>query len=193
MEQIGASSFSFYFDDIVSSYSTKKRNYHNLSHLESCFSVYDNYFDSNPTIELAIWYHDYIYNPLANDNEEKSAEISKPIVKDIINSVASDKIEKLILSTKDHIAFDYESEVLIDIDLSILGSKDYLYDQYEENIRREYWMIKDSIYKKARINILNNFIKKNYIYNTFVFRNSLFEYRAKQNIQKAIYKLERKI
>ena len=58
-------------------YQEKHRAYHNLEHVNDCLNQLDN-FESEITdkhiIEMAIWYHDIIYNPYGKNNELKSAE-----------------------------------------------------------------------------------------------------------------------
>ena len=82
---------------------SKKRHYHNLSHIRMCLNElnfiktkntkYD--FDS---IELAIWYHDIIYDPKMDNNEEKSAEFVTNVLKNANLSIKIiNKVEALVL------------------------------------------------------------------------------------------------
>ena len=63
------------FKDLVEAHSDSARHYHNLNHvgdlliwIESVHSA-----ESLPTIELAAWFHDYVYDSRRQDNEIKSA------------------------------------------------------------------------------------------------------------------------
>ena len=62
---------------LFSAYSRNSRHYHNLSHIHSCLWELDQIEDpriDKTVIELAIWYHDLVYNPLRSDNEIKSSQ-----------------------------------------------------------------------------------------------------------------------
>jgi predicted metal-dependent HD superfamily phosphohydrolase len=74
-------------------------------------------------VELAIWFHDAIYDTHSQENEERSAELaSRRILEagggaDLVKSVVG-----LILATKAHdAALIQDAALLIDVDLSILG------------------------------------------------------------------------
>ena len=62
------------FNSLVSLYSQDYRTYHNLSHIDRMLSWLDKSGGGSDAIELAIWFHDAIYEPLASDNEEESAQ-----------------------------------------------------------------------------------------------------------------------
>jgi len=63
--------------EVIEKYTEPHRSYHNLSHIYSLLMMAEEYYDfiENPILfELSIWFHDLIYDPSRNDNEEKSAE-----------------------------------------------------------------------------------------------------------------------
>lgn len=56
-----------------------------------------------PAIQLAAWFHDVIYNPMATDNEEKSAEYAaKVLTKLNVASSTIDAVTRMSLNTKNH-------------------------------------------------------------------------------------------
>ena len=62
------------WSEIEKHYTSSKRHYHNLTHLESLthqLIAFQSNFESWDIIVLAIVYHDVVYNVLKNDNEEK--------------------------------------------------------------------------------------------------------------------------
>lgn len=103
--------------EIETYYTSKKRHYHNLFHLENLFqellSIKEN-FEDWETIQFSIFYHDIIYNALRNDNEEKSAILAIERLKEI--GLPEDFILKCnhqILMTKSHEISDSDTNYLL--------------------------------------------------------------------------------
>jgi pantetheine-phosphate adenylyltransferase len=186
----------FTYDSLIKMWSAKPRNYHNLSHLADCLFLLDEYKDrmEDPEmVELALWFHDAIYDPLKTDNEEASAAlVSRSFKKE---GGLTDKIKDLIYLTK-HAVVPTESDTtdakyMMDIDLHILGSDTDKFMRYERDIRREYAHVKDEDFAKGRADILERFLARESIYNTPAFRE-LYEKKARENIQYSISKLKSK-
>jgi len=91
-------------------------------------------------VEMAIWFHDAIYDPRAADNEERSAELARLYLAEARVSVAfQDSVARLVLATKQHDgSLDPDAPLMVDIDLSIFGQPAERFWQYEEQIRGEY-------------------------------------------------------
>ena len=91
----------------------------------------------------------------------------------------------LIIATKTHLlpndlnSFDFQ--FLLDIDLSILASERNDYIEYTTQIRKEYNMYPNFLYKKGRKKVLKHFLEMKQIYKTELFQN-LWEEKAKENI-----------
>src|SRR6266508_1007627 len=49
------------------------RHYHTLAHLAAMLAIVGQW----PVVELAVWFHDAVYDPRATDNEEASAELAE--------------------------------------------------------------------------------------------------------------------
>ena len=63
---------------LLDAYRESQRFYHTLAHIEHCFGMFDqceSLLDHPEAVELAIWFHDVIYEPGACDNEARSAEL----------------------------------------------------------------------------------------------------------------------
>ena len=59
-------------------YDAPGRHYHNLRHIRHCLAELDaaKSLAKDPTsVELAIWFHDAVYDPQCHDNEERSAQL----------------------------------------------------------------------------------------------------------------------
>ncbi len=178
------------WNEIEKNYSSKKRHYHTLQHLDNLLSLLTNIkneITNWETILFTLFYHDIIYNSLKLDNEEKSAELAEKRMKEI--SVSIDTIElckQQILATKSHIkSSDNDTNYFTDADLSVLGQSWEKYSDYYKNVRKEYSIYPDFFYNPGRKKVLNHFLAMDSIFKTDFFYNK-FELQAKQNLQKEI-------
>jgi predicted metal-dependent HD superfamily phosphohydrolase len=173
--------------EIETSYSNKKRYYHNLEHLNSLLSELNEVkaeVQNWETILFTIYYHDIVYHAEQNDNEEKSAELAElrmnqiNVPKDIIDGCKSQ-----ILATKFHlISNNQDTNYFLDADLSILGSGWDTYTEYFKSIRNEYAIYPNSVYQPGRKKVLTHFLAMERIFKTDFFHYK-FEKQAKQNLQ----------
>ncbi|MGB3623432.1 hypothetical protein FT643_17050 [Ketobacter sp. MCCC 1A13808] len=181
------------FDALLKSYSEPHRHYHNPIHIDATLKQLDcvQYLAEQPDeIELALWFHDAIYNPVSSSNELDSADWAAGFLKQ--HAVIQDRIDRvhnLIMATLHCASLKQADETLmVDIDLTILGSPESAYEQFECNVREEYKWVPEPLYKAKRKEILQGFVDRERIYHTDYFHNHL-EVRARQNLNKAIRNL----
>jgi len=174
--------------DLEKAYSKKSRHYHNLTHLEEMIESFETYTDQlqNPNeILFSIYYHDFVYSSSKKDNELKSAEFALSIL------AKNAKLEKqlvfdAICATQLHAHNSVEDiNWLIDFDLKILAKDWEDYKIYFEQIRKEYRIYPDFLYKPGRAKALKHFLENEFIFQTNEFR-SLYEEKARTNIEKEI-------
>lgn len=121
--------------EIRNQYSSPDRYYHNISHLESLLihlTAVKYKIKKWPSVVFALVFHDAIYTPGIQDNEEKSAELAE---KKLSALGIADKIvsscRQIILATKHHdYSEDADTNIFTDADLAILGSRSDDYKQY---------------------------------------------------------------
>ncbi len=178
------------FETLNSLYSQPHRFYHNLTHIDHCLrelSSVKSFAKDYDSLELAIWYHDAVYETRKDDNEEKSAELAKEICeKNNFTDDFTTRIYKLILSTK-HCGEpnDPDEKIMLDIDLAILGQEQDIFKEYEDNIRKEYIYVPKEIFNPKRSEILQSFLDRKSIYLTDYFKDK-YEEIARDNIKKSI-------
>jgi len=178
---------------LTARYSEKHRHYHTLQHVDACMKHLDEIADhivDLKAVEIALWFHDIIYDPKRNDNEKRSAEYAETFLASVdLPSEEISKITHLILLTKhpSHPATNDE-KYLIDIDLAIIGANEQRYDQYESSIRKEYGFVPSLLYKKERRKLLMSFAKSDRIYLTEYFYEK-YENQARLNIDRAMKNL----
>jgi len=181
------------FDKLRDEYFETHRFYHNINHIRNCLADFDSakhLTNRSDLVELAIWYHDIVYDTQAKDNEEKSGQLLYNIC---LTSKLPEELAKraatLILATKHNlIPEDIDAKIIIDTDLAILGKQVQEFDEYEKNIRKEYSHVVEEQFKKKRSEILQRFLQRaenNSLYLTDFFR-SKYGAQARINLQKSI-------
>jgi predicted metal-dependent HD superfamily phosphohydrolase len=177
------------FNHLVTAYSRPHRHYHTLQHIYHVLAIIDTlqiYAQELPSLQLAAWFHDVVYNTHADDNEEKSADDAGQMLNNLgIPSSNITKVIRLILHTKNHIGDDIDSQVLLDADLAILATHPTQYQEYATAIRQEYSWVKDRDYITGRRKVLEKFLERSHIYFTpLMFK--VGEQSARANLQAEI-------
>lgn len=174
--------------DLEKTYSGKSRHYHNLTHIKDmilCFETYSDRFKNPDEILFSIFYHDYIYKSSKKDNELKSAEFALSILPEN-SSFDRQLVFDAICATQLH-QHNANEDInwLIDFDLKILARNWNEYQIYFEQIRKEYRIYPDFLYKPGRAKALKHFLEYEFIFQTDEFRG-LYEEKARINIEKEI-------
>jgi predicted metal-dependent HD superfamily phosphohydrolase len=182
------------YSDLVRHYEEQHRAYHNFCHIQHCLLEFDSarHLAANPhAIELAIWFHDVVYDTHAKDNEECSAELAASVLQSSeISESLIKSVSRLILATK-HAALpnDSDESLLVDVDLSILGQQWGKFEEYERQIREEYNWVEAKAFAEGRSRILEMFLNRPRIYATDFFR-AKYEDKARKNITRSIAQLK---
>jgi predicted metal-dependent HD superfamily phosphohydrolase len=177
---------------LCSLYSQRHRAYHTLEHVLACLALASTVRDAlhDPAaVELALWYHDAIYEPRAADNEPRSADLAEDQLISLVPPATVGRIRTLILVTRhDAQPADPDAQAMVDIDLSILGAEPPAFDEYERQVRREYRWVPRPIFRSKRREILQAFLDRPRIYSTARFHSELEE-RARANLARSIARL----
>jgi predicted metal-dependent HD superfamily phosphohydrolase len=180
------------FELLVTAYSQPDRHYHNLHHIDHLLTILERFNQSKlrdpMAIFLAIWFHDFVYNPQLADNEIQSAKAARSLLTNLGGS--NDlivRVEQLILATQGHQSSpeDFDRCVFLDADLAILGADPVAYQAYARSIRREYSWVSDLEYKAGRSRVLDSFLQRDRLYYTELLFNEL-ESIARHNIKQEI-------
>jgi predicted metal-dependent HD superfamily phosphohydrolase len=179
--------------DLRNAYSEPERAYHTLHHINECLQLLQQaqgLAKSSPSIELAIWFHDAIYDPRRGDNEERSALWAQAELRRAGASPAlQDRIVSLVLVTCHNAEPQTaDEELMSDIDLAILGAGSRRFDEYERQVRQEYAHVPTQQFRPARRKILNEFLAREHIYFTEWFRTRR-EVQARTNLQRSLTRL----
>lgn len=178
------------YTELVERYSDRARSYHTLQHLEECFARLDearSAAEQIHEIELALWFHDAIYDVRRQDNEERSALWARDVVLGAGVSVdVADRIQALIMVTKhDGVPAAADEKLMVDVDLAILGAPVERFDEYERQVREEYSWVPGWLFRRKRREILRAFLSRPHIFNTEHFIAAC-ETRARANLERSI-------
>ena len=189
---------------VALAYGETARFYHNITHLMDVLEKLDwakdaldvsgelaglgdtdkkKLFD---TVELALWYHDAVYDAKAKDNEARSRDL---FLSHAQKFGLADPLQKEIAALIDLTAHHRTAKtlpecILVDCDLAILGAPKAEFDAYDRNIRKEYAHVPEPLYKKVRRGVLKGFLNQPQIFKTAAFR-ARFEEQARVNLKAA--------
>jgi predicted metal-dependent HD superfamily phosphohydrolase len=192
--EIGASGDPLpWYEKLSSAYREPHRRYHNQDHIADCLAEFEQarHLAQRPVaVELALWFHDAVYNPKAGDNEEQSAALAHRCLTEAgVSADLAEAVGRLVMATKRHEAgADPDAPVMIDVDLSILGRPEQRFLQYEAQIRQEYSWVPGFIFKSKRAEILEQFFARNRIFQTDWFHEK-YEDQARRNLEVSIRNL----
>ena len=180
------------FDALLAAYSAKSRYYHSQQHISDCLVCFSNYRHLAvypDEIEVALWFHDAIYDPRRQDNEALSAQWTEHYLTAVnADPNVIDRIVEMILATQTHRARGGDSKLLVDMDLSILGAPPAVFDAYDQAIRREYAWIPEALYRQARCEVLRDFLSRETLYQTAELRQH-YEGQARCNLRRKVEEL----
>ncbi len=181
--------------DLQKRYAEPHRAYHTWEHIEALLRHFENFkshFDNPDRVLWALYWHDAIYDPLASDNEVKSAQLLKQEADGLLPAdMLQDAIEIIEATTKHEIPDNVRPYLkndmawFLDMDLSILGQEERVFTEYEKAIRFEYSAIPEDIYTQGRKAILKGFVARETLYFTSTCRD-LWEDKARENLQKSV-------
>src|SRR6476469_7751770 len=151
------------FARLWSLYTEPTRHYHGMNHVAELLGEFDRVAAQceNPAaVEMAIWFHDCIYQATRDDNEERSADIARNAL--IAMGADEDfvrRVEQLVLATKHNGAPDQRDErILVDLDLAPLGRPPKEFDNNGDNIRLEFAHLDDETFARGRAAMLGRFL-----------------------------------
>jgi predicted metal-dependent HD superfamily phosphohydrolase len=179
--------------ELIARYSEPHRRYHTLQHLDECLEKFDEIralAERPAEIELALWFHDAIYNVKRRDNEKRSADWARASALAAgTPAQACNRVHALVMATRHKaVPRGTDAEILVDVDLSILGATPERFDQYERQVREEYAWVPDFLFRRERKAILKDFLARPCIFSTTLFRDR-HEQQARSNIERSLERL----
>ena len=193
--QIAGPHHDGYVDDLLVRYAEPHRQYHTATHimfvLRHLHDMSPAPHELSPEVVAAALYHDAIYEPLAVDNEERSATIAAADLAAIGWSTEScESVAALIKATAGHVHEGVDvagdppddTALLLDADLAILGAEPGAYQAYVNGVRAEYDHIDDDQWRQGRTAVLRHFLDRPRLFITDHMHAAL-GHRARANIE----------
>ncbi|MDP2207110.1 MAG: metal-dependent phosphohydrolase [Alphaproteobacteria bacterium] len=186
-------------------YSDPARAYHNQTHLQDVLDKLDwakdalgesgeldsldtaarqRMFD---TIELALFYHDAVYDARAKDNEAQSRDLMRRDAQALgLDPAVIAAAARLIDLTAHHEqAQSLDERIMADCDLAILGADETTFKKYDNDIRREYAHVPAPLYAAGRAKVLHGFLQTPQLFKTAAFAVR-YDAPARRNLRAAL-------
>lgn len=173
-------------------YSEPQRRYHTWPHVLACLEARERLVtEPAPAVDLALLFHDAVYEPLASDNEQRSADLlhaeccELALPPDVLEAATA-----AILATR-HGASEPVGEaasIVCDADLSILAADRLAYALYERQVRDEFRMVDDATWSVGRARVLRGFLARPRIFTT-ARGHELWEAAARHNLETSLWAL----
>lgn len=183
-----------WYERLTHAYAEPQRHYHNQQHIGECLAEFDSarpLAKQPEAVELALWFHDAVYDPKASDNEEQSAALAKQCLEAAGLLRLAATVAELVMATKLHGAnAGPDAALIVDVDLSILGQNEARFAEYEAQVRKEYGWVPKLIFNSRRAKILQRFLDRPHLYATEHFARK-YEQNARRNLEQSVRKLKR--
>ena len=175
---------------LVAAWREPQRHYHSLQHLQEGVDLLSEVRGEAThagEVELALWFHDAVYDPQARDNERRSADDAAACL--ALAGAAPEvarRVHALVMATC-HAAEPAtpDERLLVDIDLAILGAAPARFAEYDAQVRAEYAWVPEAVYRDKRREVLAGFLARASLYGTPRLRDRL-EAAARANLRAAI-------
>ncbi|MCD0448086.1 HD domain-containing protein [Actinocorallia sp. API 0066] len=171
--------------DLLERYAEPHRHYHTTAHLVAVLDLVDELADeaADPdAVRLAAWFHDAVYDPRRDDNEERSARLAERMLADTTLAAArAAHVAALVRMTKTHDPQDADGRVLCDADLAILAADGPTYTAYTTAVRAEYSFVPDEYFVIGRADVLEQLLGLPALFHTASAR-ARFDAKARANL-----------
>lgn len=170
-------------------YGEAVRRYHTLEHIRHCLREFDAARpadDIADAVEMALWFHDVIFVPGAQDNEQLSADCFRELARDCLPPSFIAEVERMIMATTHRLPpRDRGAAWAVDLDLSSFGLPWPTFLRDSRHVREEMSAQCDDDYYPAHGRFLRGLCARERIYTTEVF-HARYEQAARDNITRLL-------
>lgn len=160
-------------------YGEAGRHYHDWRHIADLLEGHDAVRAlpdfaglDHDAIDLAIFFHDAVYDTARTDNEARSAALLLIHAGPAAESGPIRAAAAMIRATAAHApSDDAATRLMLDLDLAVLGAPRPVYEAYAAAIRREYAAVPDVAWRFGRAGVLDRFLARPNLYQTGPFRD----------------------
>lgn len=170
---------------LIAQWSQPHRHYHDTRHLAHLLSALTQLnAEADPTVTLAAWFHDAVYQGAPGDDERASADLAAYELRRVgLPPSMIAEVARLILVTIDHQpeADDRAGIALVDADLAILGQPPGRYFMYLNGVRAEHPDLSDDAFEMARMQVVGALLSQQWLYRSQM-AQLLWLDRARENL-----------
>ena len=181
-------------DELDALYGEPHRRYHTAAHVEHCLGLLDlasDAMDEPDAVEMALWFHDAIYDIPGTENERRSAELFAARAGGRGPERFRSTVYRLVMATAhlEALPETLDESFIVDIDLSSFGRpwEEFLRDS--RAVRAEYPHVPDAEFRPRQKAFLQTLAARPELYRTEFFRARL-EARARSNIERLVAMLD---
>lgn len=187
---------------LAAAYAEPHRAYHTAAHIAEVLRWYDHVADATgwrdpAAVYLAVLFHDAVYDPLAKDNEARSAELACRLAGAAgVSPAVLDRSAELILLTARHGALepatlggDADAAHFLDCDTAILGAPPAEFDAYDAAVAAEYARVPAAAFHAGRRAFLAGLLARPRIFLSELFHARL-DAAARANLARALARYE---
>jgi predicted metal-dependent HD superfamily phosphohydrolase len=182
------------FADLTRLYASPYRRFHNLDHIGDCVRCVDAVaplLKNRDAVELALWFHDAVYDVGTATNERRSAEMFLTL-----SAGASfgfrHRVSGLIMATRHaRMVHGNDRSFMVDIDLSSFGVPWEVFIENGARLREESSSISDARYHAGQVFFLSRLQRRARFFATDYFRDR-YEAVARDNLRRILDELTQK-
>lgn len=178
---------------LIELYGEPSRHYHTLNHIRHCLRLCDRtaaLMHKPDRVEMALWFHDVLYQPGAQDNERRSADLFRQWAEQGMDPGELQRIDDLImLTTHREPPGQGDGGFVVDIDLFSFSLP---WDECQRDgcrIRAEFAAFTDAQYYPGHLRFLRALLDRPTLYYTDFFRQH-YEQVARENIARILAELQ---
>lgn len=174
-------------EELEQLYSEPGRHYHTMRHIVHCLATLDanaTLADDRDAVELALWFHDAIYEAGAPDNEARSAELFLERSEGALAPALRERVAELVMATVHPSRADsVDGGLISDVDLSGFALPRSAFLRDSVRVRREFADRDDAAFWPAQREFLDALTGRGPVFATPELRERL-EQAARDNIDR---------
>ena len=150
--------------ELTRRYLEPHRRYHALPHIAQMLERGRDLALTDEQV-MAVWFHDAVYDPRSQTNEEDSAALAK----ELLGAAGWPRprvalVERIVLDTKRHEPSVPEAAIVIDLDLASLAAPEAEFAANTRAIREEYAWVPDAEFAAGRRDFFAKMLRRERIF-----------------------------
>jgi predicted metal-dependent HD superfamily phosphohydrolase len=186
------------FAELDRHYGQARRRHHGWSHVLASLRELDRVRRScaePEAVELALWFHDAVYEAGAGDNEQASALLAGEWALRLgLGEGAARAVSRLVQATRHEGPEEQrtgDAALIADVDLAVLGRASREYRSYARRIRAEYASVPEPEFRLRRAELLSALLARPALYRSAGLHRR-YERKARRNLRRELRSLERR-